>query len=109
MFKRSGAGAVAAMVFAMAMVFGTVMSAAADTETGTLNASNHPLVGWTTADGRGTLKIKAPGASAYFNYGFSDEFRKRSRTVGLEGPWGAEASIFLLKSVTYAHCSPNPV
>lgn len=94
---------------AMAMVFGTAMSAAADTETGTLGACDHPLVGWTTADGRGTLKIKAPGASAYFNYGFSDEFRKRSRTVGLEGPWGAEASIFLLKSVTYAHCSPNPV
>lgn len=109
MFKRSGARAVAAMVFAMAMVFGTAMSAAADTETGTLGACDHPEVGWTTADGSGTLKIKAPGATSYYSYGYSYEFRKRSRTVGLEGPWAAYASDVLLYSVTYAHCSPNPV
>lgn len=93
----------------MCLVLGTALPAAAETESGYLSACSHPLVGWTTANGSGTLKVKAPGTASYYNYGYSGDYRVRSRTVGLEGDWGAEASIDLLTSVTYAHCSPNPV
>lgn len=106
---RAGGKFVAASLLAGVMVASVAIPASAETETGTLGVCSSPLVGWTTANGSGTLKVKAPAAANYYNYGYYAGYRVRSRTIGLEGAWAAYASIDLLTSVTYAHCDPNPL
>lgn len=109
MSLRSGWKFLAGSLLAAATVASVAIPASAETETGSLSACSSPLVGWTTANGSGTLKVKAPAEASYHNYGYNAGYRVRSRTIGLEGAWAAYASIDLLTSVTYAHCDPNPL